>query len=119
MSVLKDMITKEIVEPMILKRVHTSTGTILSYDQESNTASIQFGNGSGGMSVAYGVCVPIPANGMHCTDPKVGDSIVVTFTGGEITSPKIASFYDAKYRQNKRAPEVKYGPDIPDFFSSL
>jgi hypothetical protein len=119
MTVLRDMIKNEIVTPMLVKRIHATTGTILSYDSEPNTASIEFFNGSGGKSMAYNVPVCIQANGIHTVEPKPGDNVVINFNGGEITSPKITAFYETDYQMKDLAPKTKCGPDVPDFFSYL
>lgn len=119
MSILKDMIVNEIVTPMLMKRIHATTGTILSYDQNLNTANVEFFNGSGGKTIGYEIPVCIPANGIHTVDPRPGDMVNINFSGGEITSPKIVAFYSANYQKRDLTPKVKYGPDIPDFFSNL
>ena len=123
MSVIKEILKKEILEPALNNRAHDTVGFITRYNPATNKASAQFHNPNNGTKMfAHGISISMPPNGFHPVEPKAGDKCLISFEHGDIAYPRIVMIYDENYgRIDGPYDKLKteYSSTVPDILGYI
>lgn len=122
MNQLHQIIKDKVVQPMLRERMHPTKGTILFYDNQTNTATVEIPNITDqGKHRLTNVPVQTGSGGVHSAGPFVGDEVWVIFLGGNLFLPRIVSIADERYQDRTRARRFRHerkGAYIPDYIST-
>lgn len=100
---LKSEILDKIVKPMANTYYDMVQAEVLSYNEITNKAQIEFQDPrGGGIMVLDNVPVQIGSGGVHSSGPFVGDAVWVSFNNRNPLYPKIIALGDKDYENNTR-----------------
>ncbi|AOQ24722.1 hypothetical protein MTAT_04790 [Moorella thermoacetica] len=94
-------IIEKAVKPVLESRHPDTSGRIIQYYPQTNTADIEINIG-GAKLLRYDVPVPKQV-GLIGRDPQPGDEVWVSFAGGDPGSPYITMLYDSNYLSRTRS----------------
>lgn len=121
MSIAQTIKTK-VIEPHDRQRFDLITGQVMSYDEETNTATVCYKDAkSGGLMTQERVPVELSGLGIIPSGPFPGDQVYLSFMNGNQLKPKVVAKADESYANYTR-PLTKHGRKgafLTDYLSSV
>ncbi len=98
MSIVKDILRKEVLEPALNKRLLNVTGYVIEYNPHTNAMSVAVLDPlTGTQSILMNVMYTLPMLGFHGVEPRIGNRVIVSFDNGDIGSPRAVAIIDDNY----------------------
>lgn len=115
-------IKSQVIEPLDRQRFDLIAGQVMSYDEETNTATICYNDAkSGGIMTQERVPVELSGLGVIPAAPFPGDQVYLSFMNGNQLKPKVIAMADEAY-VNYTRPLTKHGRKgafLTDYLSSV
>lgn len=115
-------IKEKVVEPHDRQRFDLITGQVMSYDEETNTATICYKDSkTGGLMTQERVPVELSGLGIIASGPFPGDQVYLSFVNGNQLKPKVVAKTDEAYANYTR-PLTKHGRKgafLTDYLSNV
>jgi hypothetical protein len=118
---IQKIIADEIVEARFAQSSLTSYGFIISYDQSTNTATVDIFDKTIGAFVIYDK-VPLPdtTNGVIPVNPSSRTPVWIDFVGGNKNYPRVSGVKVDSFDMESQASDGGSGvPGIGSFFNGL
>lgn len=118
MNQVQKAIYEHVVKPAIAKLAGATTGTVISYNNITNTATVIARSPVSGRTITmHNVPVQIGVGGFHSAGPFPGDTVEIQFKNNNIMNPVIVAFSDYEYElktRNMRYYHPEQGTFLPD-----
>lgn len=113
---------ENVVKPYVKNYLHQVKAKVITYDHNTNLATIAFNSIHGqGYVTLFGVPVQLGSGGVHSAGPFQGDDVWVSFHNGDIKLPTVVALSDDDHKNNTRRARQKHarkGSYVPDSICS-